>query len=165
MHPNIVAIIWLSALPLIVTLIVLLLLWAIRKKFPRKTLIVAGFMALWPAFMIVNHYWRIYREMSEMAGVYYVVYAYDQNGVHLPEHMDIELFLDASGTYTFNNLPCGTGSESGNWKWSTDLIRMDISFSKRDHCGVHFNYSSQRGRLIFSTRGYRDGELVMAKCE
>ena len=142
MHSNIWATFYLFSIPAGLSLLVGLLQWIIKRRLPRKTLILALILAVIPIAFIMGHIRSEKKEMIKRQGVYKVIKSNNMQELCSTVNVEgLQLTLLKSGIYSFNIKPCFADKSEGKWKWQDDLVGtyavFDIKINK--HAYFHFD--------------------------
>lgn len=156
MHSNIWTAIFLTSLPAGLILFVGLLQWAIRRKFPKLTILIAAIFALIPLSFVIGQLRSQKKEMSKRQGIYRVVQSDKIEELCSTSNADsLQLTLLRSGAYSFNVKPCFADRKEGKWKWQDDLVGTYAVFEIKisNYAYLHFDEKDTL-RLIKEGRNY-----------
>lgn len=156
MHNNIWATLLLTSVPAGLILLIGFLQWLKKRKFPKKTILLAVIFAFMPLTFVIGHILSKKKEMSKREGVYSVVH-YDKTEelCKIPNVENLQLVLLKSGKYSFNVKPCFANKKEGKWKWQDDMVGTYAVFDIEINNNAYLRFDDKDTlRLIKEGRNY-----------
>jgi len=131
MHSTLWAFFYLLLAPCALFLVVSIIVWLTRKKFPYLYFIVTLTLLCFPIWFIIDHFMSVRKEMALRQGTYTVTYQNKTNLLCGGYNFDnLTLTLYAKGDFIFNYKPCFTDNIAGKWGWDEDMAASFTTFEK-----------------------------------